>query len=362
MKSDRVLDKEGGLPPLDQLGFGQFYSPFMCVQRYADGAWQELQTVDYQVLEMDPASQVLHYGQAIFEGMKAYHNADQGKYFLFRPEQNGQRYARSAKRLCMPDLPVELFVQSVEAAVRVAKPWIPPYTKSNPTAASLYIRPFQVGTTPKLGVKPATEYAHVVITSPSGPYFATGLKPIRLKVEEHYVRAAPGGTGEAKAAGNYAASLLAAEIAQRQGYAQVLWLDATETKYIEEVGAMNVFVVRDGVLLAPKLDGSILPGITRQSMMVAAASELGMEVKETHIAIAELIDGIKSGVVSEVFGSGTAAVITPVGVLGYKGTDYRVNHEEVGPVAQKLYDTLVAIQYGEYSPNWAKGWAREIVL
>ncbi len=311
MKSEYILDKTAGIPPLDELGFGQYYSPFMCVQRFADGQWRELQTVDYQDLELDPASQELHYGQAIFEGMKAYHNADKDRYYLFRPEENAKRYIRSAKRLCMQTLPVEDFLDSVISAVKAAKPWIPPYSKKNPTAASLYIRPFMIGTTPKLGVKPATEYAHMVITSPSGPYFATGLKPIRLKVEEHYVRASHGGTGEAKAAGNYAGSLLAAEIANQQGYAQVLWLDAGERRYIEEVGAMNFFVCENGRLIAPMLDGSILPGITRESIIIAAAKELDMEVVEEHIAIDELVDGVDSGRVDEVFGSGTAAVVAP---------------------------------------------------
>jgi branched-chain amino acid aminotransferase len=304
---------------------------------------------------------MLHYGQLIFEGLKAYYNKDQGKVYLFRPEENAKRYIRSAARLYIPQLPVEDFMESIIESVKVAGPFIPPYSKENPTPASLYIRPFIMGTTPKLGVKPAEDYGHIVITSPSGPYFATGLKPIKLKVEEIYVRAAPGGTGEAKCAGNYAASLLAAEISHQEGYDQVLWLDGVHRKYLEEVGAMNVFIVKDGKVSTPKLSGSILPGITRDSV-IKLCPHLGLEVEERLISIEEVIEGLKENKVTEIFGSGTAAVITPVGLLGYKGENYTVGNGDIGPVARKLYDTLLGIQYNEISLECTKDWVIEVKM
>ncbi|MEQ8171115.1 MAG: aminotransferase class IV, partial [Candidatus Eremiobacterota bacterium] len=213
--------------------------------------------------------------------------------------------------------------------------------------------------TPKLGVKPALDYGHVVITSPSGPYFAGGLNPIKLKVEEVFTRAAPGGTGEAKCAGNYAASLIAAEIAHGEGYDQVLWLDATH-QYIQEVGAMNVFLVKDDVLITPDLSGTILPGITRDSVIKLASSHFGMKVEERPVSIDEIMEGIKENKLTEIFGSGTAAVITPVGVLGYRGKIHTIGNGEIGPLAKKMYDTITGIQYNEIQVECAKDWVIEI--
>lgn len=360
MKSTFILPKDKPIPAVKDLGFGQYYTPYMYVRRYRNGEWQDPMVTDYQLLALDPASQMLHYGQLIFEGMKGYYNKDQGKVYLFRPEKNAERYSNSAYRLCMPRLPEKDFVESVVTAVKFSGPYIPPYSKSNPTPASLYIRPFLMGTTPKLGVKPADDYGHIVITSPSGPYFATGLNPIKLKVEEHYVRAAPGGTGEAKVAGNYASSLLAAEIAKKEGFAQVLWLDVTHT-YLEEVGAMNVFLVKKGnILLTPSLSGSILPGITRASVIELAKNHFGMEVEERHISIDETIKGIKEGSITELFGTGTAAVITPVGLLGYRGENYVIGDGEIGTMAGKFYDTLLGIQYNEIEVDCARDWCVEV--
>ncbi len=359
MRSNFVLPKDKPLPPVSELTFGKYYTPHMYVRRYCNGKWQEPIITDYQLIAVDPASQMLHYGQLIFEGMKAYYNSDQNKVFLFRPDMNGKRYIRSAERLCMPRLPLEDFLESVISAVKFSAPFIPPYSRENPTYASLYIRPFLMGTTPKLGVKPAEDYGHIVITSPSGPYFPGGLSPIKLKVEEQYVRVAPGGTGEAKAAGNYAASLLAAEIANREGFAQVLWMDVTH-RYIEEVGAMNVFLVKEDVLVTPELNGSILPGITRASIIEIAKRHLGMKVEERPVAIEEVLDGIKENKVTELFGAGTAAVITPVGIIGYRGETTAIGGNKIGPVTQKLYDTLLGIQYNEVQVECAKGWCVEV--
>ncbi|MBN2055755.1 branched-chain amino acid aminotransferase [bacterium] len=362
MRSEFILGKDQSLPSLDTLGFGKYYVPYMYLRRFRAGQWETANVLDYQLLEIDPAANVLHYGQAIFEGMKGYYNQDQDKYFLFRPEQNAERYIVSARRICMPDLPVDAFVESVIKAMQFSRKWIPPYSRAHPTGASLYIRPFMIGTSPKLGVKPSDHYAHMVITSPSGPYFPTGMKPIKLKVETEYVRAVPGGTGNAKVAGNYAASMLAGANAQKEGYAQVLWLDAIEHRFLEEVGAMNVFVVMNDKLHVPLLSGSILPGITRQSIIELASEVLGLEVEERHIAIEEVIDGIQSGVVTELFGSGTAAVITPVGLLGYEGADYTISMDKVGPCTKRLYDLLVAIQYGEEPIGYEKGWTYPVDL
>jgi branched-chain amino acid aminotransferase len=359
MRSNFILPKDKPVPSVEKLGFGQYYTPYMYVRRYRGGKWEDSIITDYELLAVDPASQMLHYGQLIFEGLKAYYNKDQGKVYLFRPEENAKRYIKSAIRLCMPQLPVADFIDSVKAAVKFSGPFIPPYSQKSPTPASLYIRPFLMGTTPKLGVKPAQDYGHVVITSPSGPYFAGGLNPIKLKVDEIYTRAAPGGTGEAKCAGNYATSLMAAEIAHSEGYDQVLWLDVTH-KYIQEVGAMNVFLVKDNVLITPDLSGTILPGITRDSVIKLASSHFSMKVEERPVSIDEIIEGIKEKTVTEMFGSGTAAVITPVGMIGYKGEKYTVGNGEIGTLAGKMYDTIIGIQYNEIQIECARDWIIEI--
>lgn len=360
MRSDYILRKDQELPDVNDLGFGKYYVPYMYLRRFRKGLWDTPYVLDYQLLEMDPGSNVLHYGQAIFEGMKAYYNTDQQAYFLFRPTENAKRYQDSARRICMPELPVEEFVASIFKAVEFSRRWVPPYSKKRPSLASLYIRPYMIGTSPKLGVKPADDYAHLVITSPSGPYFPTGLKPIKLKVETELVRAVPGGTGDVKVAGNYASSLFAATRAQREGYAQVLWLDALEHTNIEEVGAMNVFVVMNGELHTPWLSGSILPGITRRSIIELARQHFGLTVVERAISIHEIIDGIAKGTVTEIFGSGTAAVVTPVGLLGYQGADHVLSMDEIGPITKQIYDTLVQIQYGELSLDVSKDWAVKV--
>ncbi len=360
MTNERVLTNESEIPSLEELGFGRYYTPYIYLRYYKEGRWQEHEVRDYEPIGLDPAAQTLHYGQAIFEGMKAYYNKDRERIFLFRPLENAKRYYRSAERLCMPGLPTEEFLNSVVEAVKFSRQWIPPFTKANPTPASLYIRPFMIGITPKLGVMPSDDYLHAVITSPSGPYFPSGLKPIRLKVEEKYIRAARGGTGDAKAAGNYAASLLAAHKAKKEGYAQVLWLDAVERKYIEEVGAMNVMMVKNDVLVTPRLSGSILEGITRKSILDVAEKHLGMKIEERPIAMEELIEGIQDGSITEFFGTGTAAVVTPVGILGYKGREYVINDGDIGRTTLKLYETLQAVQYGELELPFAEDWVMEV--
>ena len=334
-------------PDYSKLGFGKYFTDHMLVMDYKDGKWLEPEIMPYQPFALDPSTCVLHYGQGIFEGLKAYKNKD-GKITMFRPYDNFRRMNRSAARLCMPALDVEETVENLKKLIMIDEDWIP----TEPGTA-LYIRPTMIATDPMLGVHPGHTYRFFIILSPVGSYYESGLTPTKIMIENEYVRAPLGGTGEAKCMGNYAASLLAGDIANKHGYEQVLWLDAKEKKYVEEVGAMNMFFVFDGVVKTPALVGSILPGITRDSVIRVLEHE-GMPVEECRISVDDIRNAIKSGHMDEAFGSGTAAVISPVGVLGIDGEDMVINNFEMGKITAFLYDKLTGIQTGRYADPF--GW------
>jgi branched-chain amino acid aminotransferase len=331
-----------------QLGFGKLFTDRMLLVEWTpDKGWHNARIKPYEPFVLDPAALVFHYAQEIFEGLKAYKWAD-GRIALFRPEKNAWRFNQSATRMCMPEVPEELFVEGIKQLVALEKDWIP-------TAAgtSLYIRPTLIAVEPVLGVKPSDHYYFYVILSPVGAYYAAGFNPVNILVEDHYVRAVSGGTGEAKTGGNYASSLKAGLEAKKKGYDQVLWLDGRQQRYIEEVGAMNMFFAYDTHIVTSPLTGSILAGITRDSVLTLAA-RLGCTVEEKLIDVQELISDIKNGKVTEAFGSGTAAVITPVGSLCYKDEKVQLGNGGVGNLSQKLYDTLTGIQTGVIADE--SGW------
>ncbi|MCY3415033.1 MAG: branched-chain amino acid aminotransferase [Candidatus Heimdallarchaeota archaeon] len=334
-------------PSDDSLGFGTQFTDRMLLREHKDGAWQQGRIKKFENFSLSPATTVFHYAQEIFEGLKAFRQ-DNGRIVMFRPDENAKRFNRSAIRMVMPPLEDDYFVPSINELVNLERDWVP---KSRGTA--LYIRPTMIGTEAALGVHPSDSYYFYTILSPVGSYFAGGFKPTKIMVEDTYVRAALGGTGEAKAGGNYAGSLLAAKKAKEQGYAQVLWLDAKERKYIEEVGAMNIAFVENGEVITPMLSGSILPGITRKSVL-QIAKDIGIKMTETEITIDRIIEGIKSGTVTEVFGIGTAASIAPVGEIKFKDEVFVLNNNEVGPTTQRFYDELVGIQYGSIEDK--HGW------
>ena len=327
--------------PEGDLGFGRIFTDHMFMMNYTEGrGWHDPRIQPYGELSLSPASMVFHYGQEMFEGMKAYKGKD-GEVYLFRPEMNGARLNATNQRLSIPQLPVEDFVQAVSAIVKHEADWVP----SDP-GTSLYIRPFIIATEPFLGVEPSKEYLFIIILSPSGSYYTGGAKPVGIWVEENYVRAVRGGVGFAKVGGNYAASMAAQAEAKAAGYAQVLWLDGVERKYIEEVGSMNIVFKIDGKVVTPALNGSILPGITRNSI-ITLCQDWGLPVEERAISIDELTEAAGTGKLEEAFGVGTAAVVTPVGKFCYKGEVFTVADEEAGPLSQRLRDALVGIQTGQ---------------
>ncbi len=338
-------------PDFTKLGFGKYFTDHMLIMDYKDGKWCEPEIVPYQSFNLDPSTCVLHYGQGIFEGLKAYKNAD-GKITMFRPYDNFKRMNRSAERLCMPTIDVDKMVEWLKELIMVDEEWIP-----TAPGTALYIRPTMVATDAMLGVHPGHTYRFFIILSPVGSYYPNGLQPTKILVEKEYVRAPLGGTGEAKCMGNYAASLLAGDIANKKGYEQVLWLDSNEHKYVEEVGAMNMFFVFDGVVKTPALVGSILPGITRDSVLQILRAE-GRPVEETRISVDEIVKMNAEGKLNEAFGSGTAAVISPVGVLNINGEDVKINNFEMGPITSYLYDKLTGIQYGRYPDTF--GWVVKV--
>ncbi len=334
------------------LGFGKLFTDRMLMAEWKVGqGWVDARIEPYAPFVLDPACSVFHYSQEIFEGLKAYKWAD-GSIVLFRPEMNARRFNLSADRLCMPEVPEELFVGGIEKLVTLERDWIP-----SSYGTSLYIRPAMIGVEPALGVKPSDHYYFYVILSPVGAYYSAGFKPIKIMVEDHYVRSVPGGTGEAKTGGNYACSLKAGLEAKEKGYDQVLWLDGVHRRYIEEVGAMNMLFAYGKTIVTASLTGTILNGVTRDSTLKLAAS-LGYTVEERLIDVNELMADIRSGKITEAFGSGTAAVISPVGVLAYKDEVYTVGDGGVGPITQQLYDTLTGIQTGKIPDTF--GWVRKI--
>jgi len=335
-----------------KLGFGKIFTDRMLMVEWKAGqGWIDARIQPYAPFVLDPSCLVFHYAQEIFEGLKAYKWAD-GTIALFRPEINARRFNLSADRLCMPDIPEDLFLEGITELIKLEKDWVPGSAET-----SLYIRPTMIAVEPVLGVKTSDHYYFYVILSPVGAYYSAGFNPVKILVEDYYVRSVPGGTGEAKTGGNYAASLKAAQEAKRKGFDQVLWLDGIHKKYIEEVGSMNMFFVYDGHVVTAPLTGSILKGVTRDSVMQLSDS-LGFRIEERQVAIDELVADIRAGKVKEAFGSGTAAVITPVGILGYKGENVTVGDGGVGKLTQKLYDTLTGIQYGKIEDTF--GWVRKI--
>lgn len=336
----QLTDKPKVKPDENALGFGKIFTDHMFLMNYDEGqGWHDPRIVPHGPIQMDPAATCLHYAQEVFEGMKAYRTAD-GKIQFFRPGQNFKRLNSSCERLVIPAIDEELLMESLRQLVTLEKDWVP-----SADGASLYIRPFIIATQEVLGVHPATHYIYCVILSPSGAYYAGGIDPVRIYVETKYVRAASqGGMGAYKTGGNYAASLIAQEEAEKQGYSQVLWLDAVERKYVEEVGSMNVFFKIAGEIITPSLDGSILPGITRKSVIQLLKS-WGMDVSERHLSIQELEKAAADGLLEEAWGTGTAAVISPIGELKCGDVTTIINNNTIGDVSRRLYDTLTDIQW-----------------
>src|SRR3954447_25693944 len=340
--SPRSAEERAAL--LQNPGFGQVFTDHMVAARYApDLGWHDARLTAYAPLTLDPATSVLHYGQAIFEGLKAYHQPD-GSVALSRPEQNARRFQRSARRLAMEEVPEQLFLDAISALVRADRDWVP----SNQGEA-LYLRPLEFALDPFLGVRPSRDYQFLLFASPAGAYFPRGVKPVSVWLSTEYTRAAPGGTGEAKCAGNYAASLVAQREAAEHGCDQVVWLDAVEHRWVEEMGGMNLcFDVGSGDsarIVMPSLTGTLLPGITRDSL-ITLAGDLGYEVEERRISTDEWREGNASGEISEVFACGTAAVITPVGSVKSAQGGWAVGDGEPGPATVRLRQALLDIQHG----------------
>lgn len=336
------------------LGFGEKFCDLMFKTTYSpEKSWHEAQICAYEPIPLDPAALVLHYAQEIFEGLKAYKQKD-GSVAMFRPEMNAKRFNSSAKRMVMPEVKVEDQLQAYEMLVRELVNWIP-----EKEGYSLYIRPTMIATTPVLGVRPSMEYLFYVICSPVAGYFANGFKPVSITTSEEYVRAAVGGIGAAKTGGNYAASLLAAKVAKEKGFDQVVWLDANQHRYIEEMGGMNIMFVKGKKIYTCPLTGSILPGITRDSIFTLSA-ELGLEIEETMLDADEVCSQIDSGEITEVFACGTAAVITSVGNFSHKGVNHKVGSGQPGEVTRTLYKTITGIQRGELEDK--HGWIHKIEI
>lgn len=348
------LTKTPKAKPQDEtkLGFGHIFTDHMFVMDYITGkGWHDARIVPYEDFAISPAAMCLHYGQTVFEGLKAYRTAD-GDIQFFRPIENFKRMNVSNDRLVIPRIDEQDCLQALHALVEVDKDWVP-----HTDGASLYVRPFIISVDPFLGVKPADHYMFFIILSPSGAYYETGLNPVSIYVESKYVRAVRGGMGFAKTGGNYAASLIGQDEAHKQNYSQVLWLDGVEQKYIEEVGAMNIMFVIDGEVVTPMLQGSILPGITRKSALDVCRAK-GIPVSERRITIQEVADAYDNGKLNEVFGTGTAAVISPVGHLKWNDKVMTINNNEIGPISQMLYDTMTGIQWGKIEDTF--GWVEKL--
>lgn len=327
-------------PKADNLKFGEVFTDHMFVMDYSEGrGWFNPQIVPYQPLTLDPATVVFHYGQMVFEGLKAYMGKD-NSIRLFRPEKNMERLNLSNDRLCIPKIDEEFSLDALKKLLQVDKDWVP-----TAEGTSLYIRPFIIATEPTINVVPSREYRFMIILSPVGSYYDEGINPVKILVENEYVRAVVGGTGTAKTAGNYAASLKAQEEAEKLGYSQVLWLDAIERKYIEEVGSSNIFFKINGEVITPSLSGSILPGVTRDSI-IHLLKHWDIPIIERKITMNEVTEAYEQGLLEEVFGTGTAAVISPVGELSWKDEKFTINGGVTGELSKRLYQTLTGIQLG----------------
>ena len=328
-------------PDESKLGFGTLFTDYMFVMDYTpDKGWHSFRIEPYGPMAMEPSTMFLHYAQGAFEGLKAY-RTESGRIQLFRPQENFKRLNRSCRRLCMPEIDEAQALDVLKQLLTMEKDWVPAAPET-----SLYIRPTLIATDPYIGVRASFNYRYFIILSPVGAYYPEGFNPVKILVTHEYVRAVRGGVGEAKTPGNYAASILAGEEAHKEGYAQVLWLDGVEQKYLEEVGSMNIFFVIDGEIVTPELNGSILPGITRNSV-IELAKHWNDKVSERKISIDELVQANDSGKLTEVFGSGTAAVISPVGEIKYGDQVFTIADGEVGPVARKYYNAITEIQYGK---------------
>ena len=341
---------EHKLPIEDEssLVFGRTFTDRMFIMEYDTGrGWHSARIAPYGPFTLDPAALVLHYAQEIFEGLKAFRRPD-GSIALFRPRDNIARFNRSAQRLCMPAVDEVFFLHALKELIRLEAHWVP---RSEGT--SLYIRPTMIATQPVLGVKPSDQYLCYIILSPVGPYYKGGFKPVRIWISDQYIRSAPGGTGEAKTGGNYAASLLAAREAAERGFDQVLWLDAVKRQHVEEVGSMNICFVYDGKIVTSPLHGTILDGITRRSILTLA-QEMGLEIEERAMCIDEILDGAANGRLTEAFGTGTAAVVSPVGQFTYRDRTVTLSDNKVGPLTLKFFEALTGIQYG-HQPD-PHGW------
>jgi branched-chain amino acid aminotransferase len=339
-------------PDQDHLGFGDYFTDHMFIMDYTEGkGWHDPRIVPYAPITLDPSAMVFHYAQESFEGLKAY-KTQEDKIYLFRPDKNAARFNITNDRLCIPYIPEEDIVEAIKELVLVDQDWIPTQMGN-----SLYIRPFVIATDHHLGVRPSQHYLFMIILSPVGNYYPEGVNPVRIYIETKYVRAVKGGVGFAKAGGNYAASIKSQMEAHEKGYTQVLWLDGVERKYIEEVGTMNVFFKIDGEIVTPSLEGSILNGVTRDSC-ITLLKKWGYRVTERKISIEELAQAFDAGKLEESFGTGTAAVISPIGEINWDGKKMLINNFKTGEVSQRLYDTISAIQMGKASDEF--GWRQEI--
>ncbi|MGI6029286.1 MAG: branched-chain amino acid aminotransferase [Candidatus Heteroscillospira sp.] len=335
-------------PDVNGIPFGTYFTDHMFMMDYVKGqGWINPRIVPYGPFTLDPSAMVFHYAQEIFEGMKAYRTAE-GKIQLFRPTENQKRMNSSGERMCIPPIDEETFLTALKTLIEVDQDWVP----SAPDT-SLYIRPFVIATDPHVGVHASHTYIFAIICCPVGSYYPEGINPVKIMIESRDVRAVRGGTGYTKCGGNYAASLRASEKAAEEGYTQVLWLDGVERKYIEEVGSMNVMFKINGKIVTPELTGSVLPGITRKSC-IELLKDWGYEVEERHLSIDELIEAAEDGTLEEAWGTGTAAVVSPIGEIHYMDASHVVNAGNIGPVTQKLYDTITGIQWGKIEDphNW----------
>ena len=320
----------------NNLGFGKIFSDHMLVADYADGEWKNFQIVPYGEMSFSPAMSVLHYGQTFFEGLKAFKQQD-GNIVIFRPDKNAERFNKSAERMCMPQLPPDIFVQSIAALVDVDRNWVP-----SKEGQSLYIRPFMFATDAYLGVQPSSTYKFIVLTGPAGAYFS---KHLNVKVETHYSRASEGGFGYAKAAGNYAGSLYPAQQALKEGFDQLIWTDAKDHTFIEELGAANLMFILDGTLITPSTRDTVLKGVTRDTVLTLAR-EWGVPVEERRISVAEVVDGIKSGRITEAFGVGTAATIAPIATVSFDGQSYSLPDPAKAEFSNRALKALNDLRYG----------------
>ena len=339
-------------PDESSLGFGVHYTDHMLIIDHdEEQGWHDARIVPYQPLELDPAAMVFHYAMESFEGLKAYRTPD-GSIQLFRPDKNAQRMINTNHRMCLPSLPVEDFIQAVKAIVSFDQDWVP-----HAEGTSLYIRPFVIATEPHLGVRTSRTHKFIIVCSPVGAYYSTGINPVKILVEDEYVRAVKGGTGFTKCGGNYASSIAGQVKAEKMGCTQVLWLDGVHRKYVEEVGTMNIMFKIAGEIYTAPLEGTVLPGVTRDSL-IHILRDWGYKVNETHLSVDDLMKAGHDGTLEEAFGTGTAAVVSPVGEFVYKDDSVVVNDFKIGELTQKLYDTLTGIQWGKLEDKY--GWTTPV--